>query len=361
MRLDATVSAIARKIRENEAERRLISAKLREMKAIPFKEFDGNREVIHETFTSKMHRKDLKCKVGGVDGGVLFSSYHTVDLMVMRAVAPIFHYDGKLSKAEYYPERSPTVQINTNMDGDEIDLMRERSIRRQTMELETAILAVNEAKPDYMLLHGPMAPYPTDKPKGSSTVNALYEKMIATFIRLYKSCERHDTKLAGVVEDSRGARLTSILADVLPPAQKKSLSMMRDTALLYDVLDYGERTFPFKYAIDPLHHPVISDLGEWGNRLYSFYAKTAEFDRPLRVDFLSWGQDITESAKEMSSIIFTLSSLSRTYGLPTVITEADNCAKLRSDDINLVYDMLREKAGPSPSLLKLRREERPFG
>lgn len=359
MRLDNTLSEIAGRIRKNELERRQVSAALSKMKSVPFKEIGKDKEVVHETLVSTMEARELSCKVGGVDGGVLSSRYHTVDLMVMRAVAPVFSFQGGLSSVDYYPEKSPSVFVHTNMDGDDVDVMREKNIRRQTMELETALLAVKEAEPQYMLLHGPMAPYPTDKPQSSSSISKLYEKMISTFISLYQTCDKTGTRLAGVVEDSRGARLTSILKEMLP--RELSFENIRDTALLYDVLDFGERTFPFKYALDPHSHPVISDLGDWGPRLYSFYAKTAEYDRPLRVDFLASSGDITEDARDISSVIFTLSYRSRTYGIPTVITEADNCAKLRADDINFIYDLLREKVGNTPSLLKLRREARPFG
>lgn len=359
MRLDSTLSKIAGIIRDNEAERKILSKKLCELKTLEFKEVNGEKEVLHETLVSKMKKHPLNCKVGGVDGGVLSARYHTIDLMVMRAVAPVFTYEGKLKSAEYYPEKSPEVFVHTNIEGDEADFMREKNIRRQMMELDCAREAVESSAPDYMLLHGPMAPYPTDKPKGSSSMDALYRQMIASFTRLYKACEKNNTKLCGVVEDSRGARLTSILADALPQ-KVAALSTMRDTALLYDVLDYGERTFPFKYALNPSTHPVISDLGEWGSRVYSFYAKTAQFDRPVRIDFLS-GEDVTKSAKEISSIVFTLSCQSRVYGIPTVITEADQCAKLRADDINFIYDLLKDKVGNSPSLMKLRREARPFG
>ncbi len=360
MRLDATLSAMARRIKKNEKERRVIAERLREMKAIPFKEIDVSREVMHETLVSPMEKRVLDCRVGGVDGGVLSSRYHTIDLMVMRAVAPVFTYEKELAEVAYFPEKAPSVFVHTNVEGSDIDFLLEKNIRRQTMELETALQAVEEGEPDFMLLHGPLAPYPTDKPRSSSKVSGLYGRMVSAFLSLYKACEKRETRLAGIVEDSRGARFSSILKEALP-SQEEELSRMRDTALLYDVLEHGERTFPFKYTVDPLHHPVISDLGEWGQKLYSFYAKTAPLDRPLRVDFISFTDDVTEEVKNLSSLIFTLSSFSRVYGIPTVITEADHRAKLRAEDINLIYDLLREKVGRAPSLLKLRREARPFG
>jgi len=50
----------------------------------------------------------------------------------------------------------------------------------------------------------------------------------------------------------------------------------------------------------------------------------------------------------------------REYGIPSVLIEADARAKIHDYDLDLIYAQLVEKVGHTPSLLRLRRERRPF-
>jgi len=94
------------------------------------------------------------------------------------------------------------------------------------------------------------------------------------------------------------------------------------------------------------------------NNFYSFYIKTADFDRPLRVDFVS-NKDQKSMANKISEILMQTSGHAG-YGLPAVLIEADQRAKLSLRDLDLFYLDLLNRVGNVSSLFKLRRENRPF-
>ncbi len=170
--------------------------------------------------------------------------------------------------------------------------------------------------------------------------------------------------LAGVVEDSRGTKFCGIVNEKIlskvshasVPELKGILEKTRDTNLLYWILQEGERTDVFPYSDRAKEHPVMKDFQEFGDKIFSFYMKTAKFDRPIRIDFL--GEK--EQAEKFASVIFSISSHHSGYGLPSVLIEADQVAKLAEDDIDNIYEQILTQTGSLPSIFKLRRDMRPF-
>jgi NurA-like 5'-3' nuclease len=94
------------------------------------------------------------------------------------------------------------------------------------------------------------------------------------------------------------------------------------------------------------------------NSFFSFYIKTVDFDRPIRVDFINFGEPM-ETTNKLSSILMKTCGHSG-YGLPAVLIEADQRAKLSEKDIDMFYCDLIRKTGNISSLFKMRRELRPF-
>ena len=91
---------------------------------------------------------------------------------------------------------------------------------------------------------------------------------------------------------------------------------------------------------------------------FSFYIKTVEFDRPIRVDFINFGNPL-ETVDKLSAILMKTSGHAG-YGLPAVLIEADQRAKLSEKDIDIFYSDLVRKTGNVSSLFRMRREMRPF-
>ena len=97
---------------------------------------------------------------------------------------------------------------------------------------------------------------------------------------------------------------------------------------------------------------------KWAEKVHAFYLKPAEFDRPLRVEFLSNG-NIAKQASRIASIVYTQSSMHREYAYPTVLIEADMRARLKPDEISIVYNKILDKLSKGFKI-KLRRDNRPF-
>jgi hypothetical protein len=97
----------------------------------------------------------------------------------------------------------------------------------------------------------------------------------------------------------------------------------------------------------------LQDVG-FKDKLYFTYIKCADFDRPLRLDFLKGDEYLIDK-------MFKISNQGRSYSYPSVLIEADARAKLAEHEISILRDSIAEKLGRSPSLFELRRETRPWG
>jgi hypothetical protein len=304
-------------------------------------------------------------KIAAIDGGLSRHEYHGMDIILTRAVAAIFDYkDGKLDKADYFPQAivAPKITIVSDPYSDE-EFSVSSSLERQYGEIELAGTVAQKLLPDLLLLDGSVVPHGNDRPSTTSPAWSRYTDVLGVFKRLFDSA----SLLAGCIEDSRSRRFCEIIAEQVlgkidsPRAAglAKILAGTRDTNLLFHMLKRGERTAIFRYAKDADEHPILSDLGEYGRRIYCFYLKTAEFDRPVRIDFYCKGGDVTETADKIASLVLATTPHG-SYGFPAPLIEADFRAKLQERDADSLHDQLVDRVGITPSLMKLRREQRPF-
>jgi len=297
---------------------------------------------IEKKLTKKVEPTDLNgLKVIGIDGGLSQHEYHGMDMILTRAVAAIFNYSDKLD-VDYYPSAIATPKLTVITDPcNDGDFNKSASLIRQRTEIELALETFNKFNPDLLLLDGSIVPHMNDRPgKGSATEK--YEEVLGVFRKLYKNA---NGKLAGCVEDSRGRRFCELIEKIVSENLRRVLSGVRDTNLLYHVLDTCERTFVFR-------------LSEETDNIYSFYIKTADYDRPVRIDFYA-ESDIVETADNIASIVLA-TSCHHTYGIPAPIIEADCRAKLKEHDVDSLHDQLVDRVGITPGLMKLRREQRPL-
>ena len=346
------IKEIAQKIADTEKRRRAVAELLRQ--ASP------GLGLFH-----KVEHNGLKdIKVVGVDGGMAKKSLHGMDCILVRSVGACFHYqNGKMKGVAYYPSKLPAMQAEVTDNMSDIDWNYYTSIVRESSEVRTAISCVEKFKPEILLMDGSIVPHHADKPARLSPAYQAYKGMIMEYQRLYDSCLSSGTMLAGIIEDSRGARFCDIvkkhmasLAD--SQGVEELLCRTRDTNLLFWALKKGERTLSFPYSEEPKEHPILRDFDEkFGLRISSFYLKTAELDRPIRVDYMRDREDVEDI---IASILLPISGHHSSYGLPAPIIEADNVAKLSDTDMENFYFQMLAFAGNLPSIMKLRRETRPF-
>ena len=159
-------------------------------------------------------------------------------------------------------------------------------MHRLRAELSAAYGALEKWKPAYLLLDGSLAPLVSDKPPEDSDLLELYTNVVSLYQKLYAGASAQGCNLVGVTKDSRGRRFMDLLSRAVPESAP-ALSNASDTAFLDHLLQEGERTFAFRYSVQPAKNPVLQDLGEWAGRILTFYLKPVAGDRPLRVEFLS--------------------------------------------------------------------------
>jgi ribosomal protein S13 len=269
-----------------------------------------------------------------------------------------------LKEVNYYPEPMPSPIPNVVFDPfTELEFELNSNMQRQMIEVDTACEAIKKFRPELLLLDGSIVPHYVQRPESSSLLFQIYQQMIDTYKKLFLIAEENKTILAGVIEDSRGTRFCEILSQKLSflPEMREAkvlLEKTKDTNLLAYVLNYGERTFAFPYSSEPEKHPVLKEFDEIGKKIYSFYLKAAEFDKPIRVDFLS-SSNANEIASKISSIILSICNNS-TYAFPSVLIEADLRARLSEKEVEEFGLDLKSRIGNIASMLELRRRRRPF-
>ncbi len=325
-------------------------------------------EILDENIINTVPIRSLeKMSVLGVDGGIVKHSYHGLDLMLMRSVGVNFNYsDGKLKDVKYYPSSIPLPIPKIIFDPfSDIELNSCYNFERQIMEIRSAIESIEKFKPDVALLDGSIIPHYIPRPD-SPILMEYYTNLIETYKSLFKLSTKEKIILVGIIEDSRGVKFCDILMrriisqveSDLSRELKLILEKTKDSNLLYYALKKGERTCIFNYSKNPKIHPVLREFEDMNKEFYSFYIKTVDFDRPLRVDFLGLGNELNVVDK-LSSLLMQTSGHSG-YGLPAVLIEADQRAKLSEKDLDMFYSDLVNKIGNVSTLFKMRREMRPF-
>ena len=342
------MDGIAERIRSAEDERKKLAGELRASKA----------QYSHALERELIYPVSERVPEGGVcavDGGLLAQEFHGFDLLLGRAVAVNFIYaDGKLASHAYHPSAAPEPSPNALGGLDLREFAWHQSLFRLSLELQTAAEAIKKFKPHYLLLDGSVAPQIADKPTGTSGLRELYDEVIAKYRALYELALLNKCALVGVIKDSRGKRFIEIAGKGNP--QMERLASTADTPFLNHLLRERERTFVFNYVAKPDNDPVIKDLGEWGGKVLAFYLKSSEEDRPLRVEFIEG----TADHAEVAGVVAWLCGINKRYSYPAVLIEADMRAAMDKREMDRAYRSLFLKAGGAQSVLKLRRDERPF-
>ncbi len=306
-------------------------------------------------------------KAAGVDGGLLKKSFHGIDLMLLKAVGVISSYNwDKLTNTEYYPSAIPSPEPRTIMDPfSDLEFEINSNIEQQIKEVITATEVVDKFEPDILFLHGSVIPHYTFVPEKGSLLGENYRRMVLAYTDLFEAVKLRKTVLAGVIENSRGTRFCEVLNSILlthfsasmPPDMKIVLTRTKDSNLLSYVLQKGERSLVFPYSSKTSQHPILREF-EVKDKIFTFYLKTVEFARPMRVDFLG-DKGVIDKANFISSILLKMVGHSN-YGIPSVLIEAGQRAKLEETELDMFYQDIINKTGNISSLFEQRENQRPF-
>ncbi|MBI4399660.1 DNA double-strand break repair nuclease NurA [Candidatus Micrarchaeota archaeon] len=341
---------IANRIAKLEEERKSLAQTLRNQ------EFTLADSLEKDLFC-KAQKIPLNCDVGAVDGGLLAQEFHGFDLLLVRAVGVVFKYqDSTVKSYKYHPHAIVEPELDTLSALDSHDFLVHKGLTRLKKELSTAIELVEKHLPNYLLLDGSIAPQISDKPGEDSELRSLYNEVIHKFIQLYSTCEKNNVTLIGIIKDSRAKRFIESLSNVLNAADTSILSQSNDTSFINFLLNEGERTFAFSYTKDTKNHQALKELRDWGSKINVFYLKPVINDRPLRVEFLVGAK----TYDEIASLVYTLSGINKSYAYPAILIEADLRAALDRREMDRVYRQLFTRTGMRSSVMKLRRDNRPF-
>ena len=296
--------------------------------------------------------------VGGIDGGLLKKEYHGVNIILTRAVCAHFSYkDMKLSDSKYYPSSFPSPKFKMlNSSFNDSDFMAAASIERLKSELGLACDMLGEDM-DLLLLDGSVVLHPSVKADKGSRLRQDYDSLLKTVQKMYSESIGRGVPVAGIVEDSRSQTFVKGCEGIVDALIMKNLENVRDTHFLTHCLSVGERTSIFR-TVDT-GDKVPAELKGFENNLFSFYIRSSEFDRALRVDFVA-GDDPVALGSWIASAVFSMSRHNSVYGIPPVIIDADQRAKLSGDELLFVEKEIKKRTGNLSSFSELRRNSRPI-
>ncbi|MBI2084380.1 MAG: DNA double-strand break repair nuclease NurA [Candidatus Aenigmarchaeota archaeon] len=360
---------LAKIVGELENQRKQVGQFLKEVNSLT--NLTLTNEILEDKIIIPVQKANLNnIKIAGIDGGLVKKSFHGLDVMLVRAIGVIFQYENnKLSSTNYYPDSIPSPEPKTVFDPfNDLEFEINSNIDRQLKEITTAKETIELHEPDILFLDGSIIPQYigqyTFVPRGS-LLYANYQRLIDAYKQLFETVKKKKTILAGVTEDSRGTRFCEVLNSLfithfnphITPSTRIALLKSKDSNLLTYALSYGERSFVFPYSSNPKKHTVLKEFQD-RDKVLVFYLKTADLDRPLRVELFA-DKGAVDKANFVSSALLSLAGHS-SYGMPSVLIEADQRAKLQEKDLEMFYYDIINKAGNLASLMEQRRNQRPF-
>ena len=300
----------------------------------------------------------LNIIVGGIDGGLLKKEYHGVNVILTRAVCAVFRYKGmKLSGSEYFPSSFPSPRIRIlNSSFNDSEFMAAASIERLKGELGLACDMLGKDI-DLLLLDGSVVLHPSVRVDKGSRLSSDFDSLLNIVQTMYSESIGHRVPVAGIVEDSRSQAFVKGCKGIVDAGIMKDLENVKDTHLLAHCLSVGERTSIFRTV--GAGDKVPAEIKDFENNLFSFYIRPSEFDRALRVDFVAGGDPVALGLL-IASAVFSMSRHNSVYGIPPVIIDADQRAKLSGDELMFVEREIRKKVGNLSSFSELRRNSRPI-
>ncbi len=382
--LDKLLSKLVEEIEHIEVTREGFGEVLRNIRnQIDLSRFPGiATNIIDKQLYTKIEPTSLSgLRIAGIDGGLVRKRFRSMDLVLTRGVAVVFQFGAEEGPTvDFYPDAFPEPKISPLLlTLSAIELEQLASLERIAAELKVALSILEEYRSDLVLLDGSLFYHPRDRPPAGSIVYEKFQEILSLYKQLYHKARKKGTTLVGIIKDSKSTRVAAIMGEILPHIVRKPaifemmqgvdyrwlLKISRDCDLLDTFLEQGERSFVFRYSSELLYNAnSMSDTSSnWASSIWVTYLKTARDDLPIRVEFLSAGDDetTTDRLNKALSAILPLSSQHPEYGIPAPILEADARAKITANETRLIIDRLMALSGLTYLTLEKRRSRNPFG
>ncbi|MCD6484761.1 MAG: DNA double-strand break repair nuclease NurA [Candidatus Odinarchaeota archaeon] len=335
-------------------------------------------DLLEDRIIHSVTKADLKgISISAVDGGLLVKNLVGLDLIFTRATGVIFSYrhTGKV-EVKYIQTKTPNIEVFHNFATNNLlELEFLAGLYRVREELSMAKMILNENIADILLLDGSIFPIVPLLNQLTNTFNTkIFKEVITEYVKLLDTADATNTILAGVIKDSRKITFISWLLKTVPlflttskklqgileSDYRRTLQQTNDSEFLYLLLNPGERTVFMKYHLELDNGSNILDVKR-KNSFGVFYIKTVKYDHPLRVEFYDPSMEFVRIGEKLASVVYTSASFHQRFGLPSVLVEADNRARLSQQDIDFLYRQILIKAGiNSISLMERKRDRKIF-
>ncbi len=306
-------------------------------------------------------------RIAAVDGGLIQQELRGFDLILTRAVVPIFKGLGDRVTVEYFPEFNPRPQFSIHPSFESRQqLSRIATLKRLKTEYEIALQALQVQKPKILFIDGSVKPLKSDFSNVNETeiLQVLENEVKSIYLELVRESIRNETILIGLVKDSRSRELATHLSSTIIQwirerkikteeikGHRLVLTTILDAELCSYLLEVGQRTAWFQ-SLTPSWIPLNPKIEFWIS-----YIKPVANDLPLRIEVVypigeGWFKKHLDLAL---GSLYVMSQHGLETSLPSILMEADERAKIPLTTAEFIVEQLAMMLGVPLSFLKKRR------
>lgn len=320
-------------------------------------------KIIQPIFTADQIPKYMP--IAAVDGGVLVEELQGFDIILSRAVVPVFTGVGTKVDVQYYPNFDPKpIMLMRPSFSSRFDLQKYVVLARLQVEYLTALEAITTYHPKVLFIDGASHPLQSDLNADDITepqVSELLHKVKQTYVELIRTAQKEQVVLLGIIKDSRSRGFTNTVIQTLvhwikhqniPPIQgfRSTLGNMLDIELSRVLLDEGQRTAWYQITT-PRWIPTGLHIEYWTS-LLSIHRD----DFPVKVEVICYKEEwFGDALNTALRALTTLTQHGLPLNLPTIILEADERTKIHQNYLNELLEQLSVMLGIPVSQLKKRR------
>ena len=306
-------------------------------------------------------------KVAAVDGGLIQSELRGFDLVLTRAVSPIFRGLGNQVKVEYIPEFNPkpSMTIFPSFETRQ-ELGRVATLLRLKTEYAVAKQAIEIQKPKIMMVDGSVYPLKTDfgYDLSNEIILDLEKDVKRIYIDFIKTAVSNGTIVLGVVKDSRSRTFVSHLISTivdwirdkkinpeLTKGFRMALTHLLDAEFAAHLLKVDQR-LSWYHITTPPWFPLNPRI-----EFRATYLRTVKNDLPLRIE-IAYPEREEWASPTLSHALAAVSLMSKhglDTALPSIIIEADERAKIKQDTADFIIEQLAMLLGVPVTFLRKRR------